>query len=68
MREKPKMDCCFRCPDRHELCHATCKEYQEQRALLDAWNEERLAETERLSAAKEYAERRYIRKIMGRWR
>ena len=68
MKDKPRIDCCWHCTERHELCHATCKEYQEQRALLDAWNAERLAESERRAQARDYAEQRHIKKILWRWR
>lgn len=35
---------CYQCPERHELCHATCEKYQTYNAEQERIREERRAQ------------------------
>lgn len=31
-----KIECCYKCPNRHAECHSTCERYKTQKAEYDA--------------------------------
>ena len=51
---------CFKCKERHLLCHSSCERYKAYRADLDAHN----AEEKRKAAG---AVRKHWQKIHGKW-